>query len=195
MAKSEQDRLLEHDYDGIQEYDNPMPRWWLWVFYVTIAFVPFYYFAPGMLGENGGNVAEYEREVAAHKAAQPAPSGPTVTDAQLLALAADREKVEEGQEVFTKNCAACHGPDGGGVIGPNLADAAWIHGGQPVQIHTTILQGVLAKGMPAWERLLKPDELDEVTAYVISLKGTTPANPKAPEGTVDTTAAAAPTGT
>ncbi len=191
MADQQQDKLLDHDYDGIREYDNPMPRWWLWILYATIAFVPFYYLAPGMLGENGGNVAEYERDMAAHAAAQP-PAGPTITEAQLVALARDREAVEEGQEVFAKNCAACHGPDGGGVIGPNLTDDAWIHGGTPLAIHTTITEGVLAKGMPGWGRLLKPEEVDEVTAYVLSIRGSRPANPKAPEGVVDTTAAAAP---
>jgi len=194
MANQEQDRLLDHDYDGIQEYDNPLPRWWLWIFYATIVFVPLYYVLPGRLGENGGNVAEYERDVAAHQAAEP-PAAPTISEGALLALAADREAVEEGEELFTKNCVACHGAGGGGVIGPNLTDAAWIHGGTPGAIHKTIVEGVIAKGMPPWGRLLKPEEVDQVTAYVISIKGTTPPNPKAPEGTVDTVAAPAPSGT
>jgi cytochrome c oxidase cbb3-type subunit 3 len=188
VAKPENDRLLEHDYDGIKEYDNPMPRWWLWIFYATIIFVPFYYIAPGMFGENGGNVAEYEAEVAAHRAAAPPPPAALSNDA-LLALAKDADAVHEGQEVYQKNCVSCHGVDGGGLIGPNLTDAAWIHGGTPTAVHTTIVEGVLAKGMPPWGRILKPEELDQVTAYVLSLRGTTPTNPKAPEGTVDTTAA------
>jgi cytochrome c oxidase cbb3-type subunit 3 len=191
VADREQDRLLEHEYDGIREYDNPMPRWWLWVFYATIVFSPLYYFLPGRLGENGGNVAEYEAEVAAHKVAEPPPA-PTISDEALLALAKDRDALHEGEEVFTKNCVSCHGAGGGGVIGPNLTDAAWIHGGTPSAIHKTIVEGVLAKGMPPWGRLLKPEEVDQVTAYVISLRGTSPANPKAPEGTVDTVTTAAP---
>lgn len=194
MANNEEDRLLEHEYDGIKEYDNPLPKWWLWIFYVTIAFVPLYYVLPGRLGENGGNVAEYEADMAANKAAAPAPA-PTISDDALLALAKDEEALEEGKEVYVKNCVACHGADGGGVIGPNLTDDAWIHGGTPGAIHNTLVVGVLTKGMPAWERLLKPEEIDNVTAYVISLQGTTPANPKAPEGIVDTvTVAPAPTG-
>lgn len=194
MANKEEDRLLEHEYDGIKEYDNPLPRWWLWIFYATIVFAPLYYVLPGWLGENGGNVAEYEADVAAHKAAEPAPA-PTISDDALRALAKDDEALEEGKEVYVKNCVACHGADGGGVIGPNLTDDAWIHGGTPGAIHKTLVVGVLTKGMPAWERLLKPEEIDHVTAYVISLQGTKPANPKAPEGTVDTvTAAPAPSG-
>jgi cytochrome c oxidase cbb3-type subunit 3 len=193
MADQEQDRLLEHDYDGIKEYDNPMPRWWLWIFYATIVFVPLYYVLPGRLGENGGNIAEYEREVAAHQASEP-PAAPVMSDDALLALARDGEALEEGREVWVKNCAACHGVEGGGLIGPNLTDAAWIHGSAPGAIHRTIVEGVLAKGMPPWGRLLKPEEIDQVTAYVISIRGTTPPNPKAPEGTVDTVNAVAPTG-
>lgn len=191
MAEPEDDRLLDHDYDGITEYDNPMPRWWLWIFYATILFVPFYYVAPGFLGENGGNVAEYEADLAAHEAAA-APPAPARSDLALVALAGDREAVEDGKEVFTKNCVSCHGADGGGIIGPNLTDDAWIHGGAPTAIHRSIVEGVLAKGMPPWGRILKPEELDQVAAYVMSLQGTTPANPKAPEGTVDPGAAPAP---
>ena len=191
MAKPEDDRLLEHDYDGIKEYDNPMPRWWLWTFYATILFVPFYYVAPGFLGENGGNVAEYESDVAAHKAAEP-PAAPALSDEALVALARDRETLDEGKEVFVKNCVSCHGVDGGGIIGPNLTDDAWIHGSAPTAIHRTIVEGVLAKGMPPWGRLLKPEELDQVAAYVMSLHGTKPASPKAPEGTVDTAALVTP---
>lgn len=194
MAKPDDDRLIDHDYDGIREYDNPLPRWWVWTFYATIIFVPFYYFAPGMLGENGGNVAEYEAEMAAYEASAPPPA-PTISDEALFALAKNEQATANGKELFAKNCVSCHGPDGGGLIGPNLADKAWIHGSAPTAIHKTIVEGVLAKGMPPWGRLLKPEEVDNVTVYVMSLQGTTPTNPKAPEGVVDTVATApAPTG-
>ncbi len=180
----EPDRLLEHDYDGIREYDNPMPRWWLWVFYLTILFVPVYYLAPAPFGAGAGKDAEYAAEVARYQASRPpAPAG--VTAEALLARRHDREELEEGAEVFAKNCAACHRADGGGLIGPNLTDDVWLHGGTPVSIHTTIVQGVMAKGMPAWERLLSPEAVEQVTAYVLSLAGTNPPNPKAPEGVAD----------
>ncbi len=181
---NDEDRLLDHSYDGIQEYDNPMPRWWVWIFWATIIFAVAYYFMPAPFGEGPGNVARYEAEVAAFKATQPEPTGPAVTDDQLLALVSDASQIAAGKVVYDANCQACHRPDGGGLIGPNLTDDAWIHGGAPAQIHTTISQGVLAKGMPAWERLLKPEQVNAVTAYVISLKGTNPKDAKAPEGTV-----------
>jgi cytochrome c oxidase cbb3-type subunit 3 len=184
-SPNEPDRLLEHDYDGIREYDNPMPAWWLWIFYVTILFVPFYYFAPAPFGEGGGNAAEYAAEVAAYESAHPPQETMGPSAEQLLAMASDRSAVTEGQAVYTTNCAACHGVDGGGVIGPNLADDAWLHGGTPEAIHRTVRIGVLEKGMPGWERLLKPAQVDQVVAYVISLRGSTPTNPKAPEGTVE----------
>lgn len=181
---NDEDRLLDHSYDGIQEYDNPMPRWWVWGFWATIVFAVAYYFLPAPFGEGPGNVASYEADVAAFKAAQPEPVGPGVSDEQLLALVANQSQVAAGKVVYDANCQACHRPDGGGLIGPNLTDDAWIHGGTPSQIHTTIAQGVLAKGMPAWERLLKPEQVNAVTAYVISLKGTNPKDAKAPEGPV-----------
>lgn len=183
MADQGDDKLLGHSYDGIQEYDNPMPRWWVWVFWATIIFVPLYYILPSPFGEGEGAVAQYEADVAKHQAAQPAQAAPTVSDDELTQLAASAAALADGKTVFDANCAACHRADGGGLIGPNLTDDAWIHGGTPTQVHRTIAVGVLEKGMPPWERILKPEQLNHVTAYVLSLKGTNPPNPKAPEGT------------
>ncbi len=179
--KSE-DRLLDHEYDGIREYDNPMPRWWLWIFYATIVFVPLYYFLPAPFGEGPGTVAQYEADVARHLASQPPDAGPAISDEALITMAARAGVIAEGKAVFAQNCAVCHRADGGGVIGPNLTDDAWIHGGAPTAIHRTIVDGVLAKGMPGWGKLLKPAQVDAVSAYVISLKGTNPPAAKAPEG-------------
>jgi cytochrome c oxidase cbb3-type subunit 3 len=176
------DRLLDHSYDGIQEYDNPMPRWWLWIFYATIVFVPLYYVLPAPFGEGPGMVARYEAEMARQRASQPAEAVAALTDEELEARAHDAAAIATGRAVFGANCAACHRADGGGLIGPNLTDAAWLHGGTPTAIHATIVNGVLEKGMPGWGRLLRPAEVDAVTAYVLSLRGSNPPSPKAPEG-------------
>ncbi len=183
MANQDQDRLLDHDYDGIREYDNPMPRWWLWVFYASILFVPFYYFAPAPFGEGPGKVADYEAAMAAERAARP-PENVVValSDDEYRALSRDASVVAAAKPLFTTNCAVCHRADGGGLIGPNLTDEAWIHGGEPTTIHRTITEGVLEKGMPPWGRILKPADVDALTAYVLSLQGTRPPTPKAPEG-------------
>lgn len=173
--------LTEHDYDGIQEYDNPMPRWWLLTFAGTVVFSVVYLFNIGPVGNGNGRIADYEAEMMAAAARAPA-EAPPADPAQLLALSTNAATLTEGAQVYRLYCAACHGPDGGGVIGPNLADDAWLHGGAPEAINHTIIEGVLAKGMPPWGKSLKPEQLTAVTAYVISLHGTSPTNPKAAEG-------------
>ncbi len=181
---TEKDRLIEHSYDGIQEYDNPMPRWWVITFWATIVFAVAYYLIPA-LGLGKGRMAEYDADMAAFRAAHPSNGGGG--DARLL-LAAVRKpsEVRQGRILFAGKCAACHAADGGGIIGPNLTDAAWLHGASIDSIYATVNNGVLAKGMPAWGKLLKPDELEEVVAYVWTLRGTTAAKPKAPQGVVAT---------
>lgn len=177
-----EDKLLEHSYDGIQEYDNPMPRWWLLTFAGTIIFSVIYLFDVGPVGNGKGRIADYEADMKAFAAAHPAPTG-DIAPEQLRALIADAGTIAKGQVVFTTSCASCHGPDGGGLIGPNLTDAFWIHGGQPTDVYKVVVNGVLEKGMPNWGKLLKPEQVQSVVAYVVSLQGTTPTNPKAPQGT------------
>lgn len=181
----EEDRLLDHEVDGIREYDNPMPRWWLTIFYATILFSVVYALnvIPGV-GTGPGRIANYEAEIAAARSvreAAAATAGP-VTPEAILAVAADAGALSKGRERFKATCAPCHREDGGGNIGPNLTDDFWIHGGQPVQILTTVNEGVVAKGMPAWGQVLKPDEITAVVAYVTTLRGTNPVNAKAPQG-------------
>lgn len=184
MSDQNQDRLLDHNYDGIQEFDNPMPRWWVILFWATIVFSLLYWLNVPWIGPGPGRIAAYEAEMEHARvelAAAGAVSGPT--EEQLATLASDSATLARGKEAFALNCAACHRADGGGLIGPNLTDDAWLHGGQPTAIHRTIAEGVLAKGMPAWGKVLRPEQIDALTVYVVSLKGTNPPNPKPPEGT------------
>jgi len=141
-----------------------------------------YMFNVGPVGNGKGRIADYEADMAAYAAAHPAPTGGDMSADQLLAIAKDEEQLEEGKETYTAYCASCHAPDGGGLIGPNLADAYWIHGGAITDIYKTVTNGVLEKGMPPWGKTLKPEQLSAVVAYVSTLQGTTPANPKAPQG-------------
>lgn len=181
--KPERDRLIEHSYDGIQEYDNPMPQWWVTTFWITIVFSIFYYINPFDTGRGPGREAEYAADMAAFRAKHPANTGGG-NAAQLLAVVANPDEVAEGRKVYALRCAACHGADGGGSIGPNLTDDAWLHGGTIDSIYGTLVTGVLAKGMPAWSKILSSDEMEEVVAYVWTLHGTTPAKPKPPQGVV-----------
>jgi len=185
--KPSEEHLLDHNYDGIQEYDNPMPKWWLYIFYASILFSGIYLLnvIPGV-GVGKGRLASYESEMAAARAkfaaAAPPPAAAPVTDEALLALAADPAQLALGKKVFVSTCASCHREDGGGIIGPNLTDEYWLHGGQPTQILATVMNGVLDKGMPAWGEVLPPEDLKRAVAYITTLHDTHPANPKPPQG-------------
>jgi cytochrome c oxidase cbb3-type subunit 3 len=184
-GSAEEDRVLDHEYDGIHEYDNPMPRWWLNVLYATIVFSVLYLlnFIPAV-GEGPGRIANYEADMARARearAAEAAKAGPVTAEA-LLALTRDATAMSQARERFQSTCAPCHRADGGGNIGPNLTDDFWIHGGSPVQIAATVTHGVPEKGMPPWGPVLKPAELSAVVAYVTTLRGTHPAHPKEPQG-------------
>jgi cytochrome c oxidase cbb3-type subunit 3 len=177
---------FEHAYDGIEEYDNPMPRWWVLIFWATIVYSLIYLanVIPGV-GEGEGRLAQYQADVArADKqyARFRARSGPPSAEA-LVAVAGDRVKMAQARKAFETNCAACHKLDGGGLIGPNLTDEYWIHGGAPERIWTTIQDGVLDKGMPAWGKALPPETVTLLTAHVLSLQDTHPDGAKAPQGT------------
>jgi len=173
--------LLDHCYDGIQEYDNPMPRWWVWIFVATIVFSAAYIFDFTGTVRGPGRVAEYQASMAeAAKRWPPSSNGPD--DATLARMLADGHSATAGKQVFTTSCAPCHRADGGGLIGPNLTDDYWLHGGQLAEIRHTISQGVLAKGMPEWRKMLKDDQITAVALYVASLHGSNPPSPKAPQG-------------
>jgi cytochrome c oxidase cbb3-type subunit 3 len=181
---NDESRLIDHNYDGIQEYDNPLPRWWVYLFYATIVFAVLYYVNVPGVGVGRGRIADYEADMAAAKSryAAIAPSnGPTLE--QLTALLHDKNVVAAGRSVFSGNCIACHKADGGGMIGPNLTDEYWIHGGTISDIRRTINDGVLVKGMPQWGKVLNPDQINAVAVYVTTLRGSNPPNGKAPEGT------------
>jgi cytochrome c oxidase cbb3-type subunit 3 len=150
-------------------------------FWATIVFAIAYALNIAGIGVGKGRIAAYEADMAAFRKAHPINTS-TATPEALLALTTRADQVAQGKAVFLKNCAPCHRPDGGGLIGPNLTDDYWLHGGRIEQIHTTIFNGVLEKGMPPWGKILQPAELDAVTAYVWTLHGSTPAGPKPPQG-------------
>ncbi|MCM2279718.1 MAG: c-type cytochrome [Oligoflexia bacterium] len=175
--------LSGHEYDGIQEFDNSLPRWWVNLFYITIVFAGGY-FAYYELGPGPTLVESYERARAAAELApkQGGQSGPD--ENVLLAAYKDPAELQFGKNVYLSKCASCHAPLGQGLIGPNLTDEHWLHGGSLLAIAKTIAEGVPAKGMPPWAPMLNSRELISVAGFVKSLKGTNPPNPKAPQGEV-----------
>ena len=184
--KDSKNEPLEHSYDGVQEYDNPLPRWWVWIFVATIGWSVLYLLNVPFIGQGRGRLADYEREMTAWRAQKAAEASKdplaTATDATLLAALDDKDVRALGKSTFTANCFACHGADGGGGIGPNLTDEYWLHGAHPTQILHTVSTGVVEKGMPAWSQTMKPEQVRAVAVHVLSLQGTHPTTPKAPQG-------------
>ncbi len=179
---TEQDQLLDHCYDGIQEYDNPMPRWWKAIFWGSFFFSLAYLFHYWV--GNGTSLSEdYADDLAAANAIRAKEAmSQEISEASLAQVLADPTSVSKGAEVFSTRCVACHLEQGQGSIGPNLTDDHWIHGeGQLMGIYEVVSEGVAAKGMPAWNRQLTPEELRQVVAYVGTLRGTNVPG-KAPEG-------------
>jgi cytochrome c oxidase cbb3-type subunit 3 len=180
-------QLLDHEYDGIREYDNPLPRWWVGMFWATIVFAALYLMnvIPG-LGAGRGWIANYEREMSAAQARAAAAEAehPTheMTEDVVFGFEHDAAALAEGKTTFTTTCAACHRPDGGGNIGPNLTDDFWLHGDRPAELVHTITNGYPDKGMPAWGPALTPEQVGHVAAYILTLHGMHPREPKAPQG-------------
>jgi cytochrome c oxidase cbb3-type subunit 3 len=175
-----------HEVDGIQEYDNKLPNWWLYILYGSCAFAFCYWFAYHIAGFSELPRAAYESEMDRIAAAAPKKTGGVMTPEALIALSKDRGTLAQGKQIFTQTCAACHRQDGGGVVGPNLTDEFWLHGGAPEKVLKTVTEGVPDKGMQAWGPQLGPDRVQAVTAYVISIRNTNVPGGKAPQGERET---------
>jgi len=182
----EEEIIMDHNYDGIRELDNVLPPWWVYLFYATIVFGVVYLVRFHVIGEYT-QAEEYEQEVAAAKIEieEYKKTAKDLVDASTVELLTDAADLSAGEKIFTTSCVVCHMADGGGGIGPNLTDEYWILGGGIKNVFNTISEGGRdGKGMVAWKQSFKPAEIAQVASYVISLGGTTPANPKAPEGDV-----------
>lgn len=180
----EKDILLDHDYDGIKELDNNLPPWWKWGFYVTIFFAVFYLIGYHVTGTGKLQEQEYADELALaakQKEERMKNAAENITEDNVVLLS-DAEAIGKGKEIYEKYCAACHLADGGGQVGPNLTDEYWLHGGGIKNVFKTITYGVPAKGMISWQSQLSPRQIQQVASFVLSLKGTTPAAPKEPQG-------------
>ncbi|MBR9853515.1 MAG: c-type cytochrome [Algicola sp.] len=178
--------VLDHNYDGIRELDNVLPPWWTYLFYATIVFSIVYLVRFHVIGEYD-QTSEYEQEVAAAQLAieEYKRTAKDLVDANTVEFLSDDSDLAAGEKIFQANCVACHMADGGGGIGPNLADKYWILGGGIKNIFTTISEGGRdGKGMIAWKQTLKPVEMAQVASYVMTMEGNTPANPKEAEGEI-----------
>jgi len=172
--------LLDHNYDGIQELDNVLPPWWVWMFYGTIIFAFTYWGLYQTFGvwplqfeayETEIKVAE--KEVYAYKEANG-----LLISAETVTLLTDQDALNAGKEIYEGTCAACHKVDGSGLVGPNLTDKHWLYGGKIGDIFTSISEG-RANGMPAHKSQFNELQIQQIGSYIMSMKF---AEGKAPEG-------------
>lgn len=186
-AASEADEDMGHDYDGIRELNNPTPPWWRWSFYFSVVFAVVYMWrfqiahsAPSQLEELA--IAETAAAEAKEEYLKNAANNIDENNVTLLAGADD---IASGQKLFSSNCAPCHGPQAQGVVGPNLTDDYWLHGGSVKAVFTTIKYGIPDKGMKSWKDDFSPKQLAELASYIKSIHGSNPANPKEPQGALE----------
>lgn len=217
--EDEYGKLLDHDYDGIKELDNDLPRWWLYLFYITIVWGTLYLLYYHVFDVGYLSADEYKEEMnpnyvrvseadtkflgildsyhsPLNKHGQDRTprldilsQGGAVfveetaeSDTTSYVYYTDDAQLANGRDLFIKNCVQCHGVAGEGGIGPNLTDNYWLHGGQFNNIVKSVKYGYPAKGMISWRAFLKPEQILQVSSFVRTLRGSNPANPKAPQG-------------
>ena len=181
--EKEQDHLLDHDYDGIQELDNSLPPWWKYGFYITIGVAVIYLLRFHVWNTGPTPEQEYQKEmaVAAKQIEDYRKKSGDMVDEKTVTMS-DAKGIAEGQKIFQSNCFACHGAKGEGGVGPNLTDNYWLHGGSINDVFKTIKYGVPDKGMQAWEKTYSPSQIKDIASYIKSIAGTNPPNAKAPQG-------------
>lgn len=173
--------LLDHEADGIRELDNNLPRWWVWLFYLTIAFSFVYMHYYHIFRAGDLQAAAYEKERQAGEKLKAAAVARFESSLDSVEPSTDPAVLFQGQKTYTTLCAPCHRADGGGLVGPNLTDDYWIHGGTFPETLKIIVNGVPEKGMLSWRNMLKPDQIRAVASYIYTLRGTNPPNAKPPE--------------
>lgn len=181
MNNETEPQLMDHEYDGIRELDNKLPRWWVWLFYGTTIFAACYLLYYHVFGMGDSSAVQYQKEMKIGDAIKSAAMTKFEASFSSLEPSTDKAVIAEGQQIFITRCAPCHRADAGGLVGPNLTDDYWIHGPKFSDNLTTIWNGVPAKGMITWKNYLKPDEIYAVASYIYTLRGTHPPNPKPPE--------------
>src|ERR1035437_10104587 len=177
--------LLDHEYDGIQELDNNLPRWWVWLFYITVIYSAGYLVHYHVTHVGDLQAAEYAKEMKAGEQIKNGAMGKLESSLATLQPSADAAVLESGRQTYAKFCVPCHRVDGGGLVGPNLTDDYWIHGSTYADSVKVIWDGVPAKGMITWKTVLKPEEIQAVASYIYTLRGAKLATPgKLPENQV-----------
>lgn len=182
-VEQEADIDLGHDYDGIRELDNRLPPWWLYGFYLCIIFAVIYLWRFHVSHSGPSSIEEFNKEMAIaekQKEEYLKKSANNIDENSVVML--DASGVAAGQALYIMNCAACHGKEGEGTVGPNLTDDYWLHGGSINDIFKTIKYGVPEKGMRSWQEDLSPVKIAQITSFIKSIHGTNPPNGKEKQG-------------
>jgi cytochrome c oxidase cbb3-type subunit 3 len=182
--EQEVDIDLGHNYDGIRELDNRLPPWWLYGFYACIIFACVYLWRYHVSHTAPLSGEEYQiamQEAAVQKEAYLKKAANNIDETNVKFLGG-ASNLAAGKGIFESICAACHGKEGQGIVGPNLTDNYWIHGGTINDIFKTIKYGYPDKGMKSWKDDYSPSQIADLASYIITLHGTNPPNPKAPQG-------------
>jgi cytochrome c oxidase cbb3-type subunit 3 len=182
--EKEADILLDHNYDGIQELDNDLPPWWKYGFYLTIVFAVCYMFYFHVSKSGNLQVAEYNEEMkkAELDLSEFMKKSANMVDETNVHLLTDAATLGKGGKFFTETCSPCHGKNGQGIVGPNLTDEYWLHGGSIKDIFKTIKYGYPEKGMKSWKEEFSPLQIASIASYIKSIRGTNPAGAKPPQG-------------
>ncbi|MGZ4962473.1 MAG: cbb3-type cytochrome c oxidase N-terminal domain-containing protein [Limisphaerales bacterium] len=181
MSEERDPLLLDHEVDGIQELDNNLPRWWVWLFVLSTVFAFVYMMYYHVLRIGDLQAVEYAKESKVGDAIKAAALAKFETSIATLEPSKDEAVLGTGKTIFMRMCAPCHRADAGGLVGPNLCDDYWIHGAAFSDNLKVIVNGVPQKGMLTWKGVLKPNEIHAVASYIYTLRGTHPPNPKPPE--------------
>ncbi len=184
-VEEEESIMLDHNYDGIRELDNHLPPWWKALFYITIVWGIIYMLVYHVFDVYPLMYEEYDDAVKEARIVmeERMKLAENSIDENTVTFTNAPEDIEKGKEIFLRECKACHGDQGQGLIGPNFTDTYWIHGGSINDIFKTIKYGVPEKGMISWQSKLSPANMRDVASYIYTLEGTNPPNQKAPEGT------------
>ena len=185
MTEKDDKLIKDHDYDGIHELDNPLPRWWLMTFYITIVIAVIYFAYYQILGgpDSDQRLATEMSHIRAEQKEAAEEAEEKIATKDYAALVGNQEVLAKGKAEFMLKCMACHGDKAQGLIGPNLTDDFWIHGDGTVPAILKVMNdGVPDKGMPPWKGLIPPDVQEDVAVYVYSLYGSDPPGAKAPQG-------------
>jgi cytochrome c oxidase cbb3-type subunit 3 len=170
MNNPGEDPVRPHVYDGIQEFDRRLPNWWLATLWGAVAFAIGYWFYYHEFDLGKDDAVAVQEEIQAAKA-EIARASEVMDDGKLWKLSRDQEAVAAGRNIYmdATKCVICHLPEmQGNGVAPSLADAQWLHGGQPMQVMKIITDGVLEKGMLPWKTQLTPKQIAQVTAFILS---------------------------